>query len=308
MKSSPRKVLLFGGSGLIGSELAWKLTRAGIDVLIADKKKPQFSGFNFTNLDITCEKCVIDIISKYHPDVIVHLASPLTTITESDPLEACKSGVLGSAYILEHSTKVNVNRIIIASSLAVYGSGSKYYPNKPLDEDVPPAPNTIYGAMKLCVENLAAHYRNSGNTDISVIRLSVVLSSKRRTGYTAILVESLRSISQAEEIILPAPPDTPIDWIHLDDAVDVFFRAILHRDELLDKYNVTADRITLQEIGNIIKGMNPGIRIKYADQQPLLLPPPQGFSTTRVKNHLKWNPKLSIKDVVKEIIKHKNPF
>ncbi|MEB3756155.1 MAG: NAD(P)-dependent oxidoreductase [Desulfurococcales archaeon] len=302
MKRSPRKVLLFGGSGLIGSELAWKLTRAGVDVLIADKKKPLSSSFNFTNLDITCEKHIIDAISKYRPDVIVHLASPLTTITESDPLEACKSGVLGSAYILEHSTKLNVNRIIIASSLAVYGSGSKYYPNKPLDEDVPPAPNTMYGAMKLCVENLAAHYRNDTNVDISAIRLSVVLSSKRRTGYTAILVESLRKATQAKEIVLPAPPDTPIDWVHLDDAVDVFIRAILYGGKLLDKYNVTADRITLQEIGNAIKGMMPGIKIKYSDQQPLLLPPPQGFSTARVRNHLKWNPKVSIKDVIKEII------
>ncbi len=145
------RILVTGGAGFIGSNLAKRLEReaGGHEVVVLD----DFSSGSFENLvdfrgDVVSGSC--DTVGEpcRQCDVIFHQAS-ITDTTVTDQLKMMRNNVEGFRHVLGWAARWGA-RVIWASSAAVYGNLAA--PNKLSDR---PAPLNVYGYSKLAMERLA---------------------------------------------------------------------------------------------------------------------------------------------------------
>ena len=142
----PRSVLVTGGGGFIGKHLRPLLERQGLNVVSLDYSPAQ------PGCDPTCYQCdvadsqqVEAIFQTHRFEAVIHLASILPTASRQDPHKATKVNITGSLNLLEAARRFQVNRMIYASSVSVYGTQPA---SSCVSEDQPSAPEDVYGAAK----------------------------------------------------------------------------------------------------------------------------------------------------------------
>lgn len=149
------KVLVTGGAGFIGSNLALKLEQQGYDVTIADNlfsgTKDNLNNFkgDFVNWDCSEKK---NFDKKFN--VIFHLAA-ITDPRHDDDSETYQKNVDGFKNIIELA-KINNAKLIYASTANLYGNGPipmKEYQNKEII--------TAYGKSKLKMDDMASELFDS---------------------------------------------------------------------------------------------------------------------------------------------------
>ncbi len=157
------RILVTGGAGFIGSNLAKRLERDGHHVIVLDN----FMSGDFTNLidfkgDVVSGSCEG---SEPCPrcDVIFHEGS-ITDTTVTDQLLMMRNNVEGFRHVLSWAARWEA-RVVWASSAAVYGNLPA--PNRITDT---PAPLNVYGYSKLAMERLA-HLWGEEHTKLPIIGL-----------------------------------------------------------------------------------------------------------------------------------------
>src|SRR5207245_5645662 len=146
-----RKIFVTGGLGFIGSNLVDKLIVDNEVVVIDDfstgqlknvsrhLKNPRFKLVKGSILEVN----KIEEVLKDGIDSIVHLAAVVSVVRSSEePRLVHQVNVEGTLNILESCLKFPVDRLIFASSAAVYGDNSL----PPFGEDSPTGPQSLYGA------------------------------------------------------------------------------------------------------------------------------------------------------------------
>lgn len=157
------RILVTGGAGFIGSNLARRLQKDGHEVLVLDN----FSSGSFTNLvdfhgDVISSDCEWGEPCT-RCDAIFHEAS-ITDTTVTDQLKMMRNNVECFRHVLHWAARWNA-RVVWASSAAVYGNLSA--PNRLSDK---PAPLNVYGYSKLAMERLA-HLWAEEHTKLPIIGL-----------------------------------------------------------------------------------------------------------------------------------------
>ena len=155
------RLLVTGGAGLIGSNLAKKLEAESHDVVVLD----DFSSGDFSNLvgfkgDVITANCTQEPKGPF--DAIFHQAS-ITDTTVLDQNKMMTNNVEGFRHILEWAA-VRKARVIWASSASIYGNGKA--PNKETDA---PAPLNVYAYSKLAMERMADRWHKK--TDLPIVGL-----------------------------------------------------------------------------------------------------------------------------------------
>lgn len=134
-----KKVVIFGGSGFLGSYLAEELLKKGYKIVIADIIPPANNDLKkyFLKVDILKTENIKSVIAK--ADIVYNLAS-LANLEDSrkDPYKTININVLGNINILEACRKYGkIKRFIYASSAyALSDKGSFYGISKQLSEKI----------------------------------------------------------------------------------------------------------------------------------------------------------------------------
>lgn len=130
-----RSVLITGGAGFIGSNLAAELTARGDVVTIVDSLHPQVhvggwpllpDGVRALPFDVTVPTQWDALFRTYRPDVVVHLAAETGTGQSlAEASRHARVNVVGTSELLDGMTRAGIvpSRIVLASSRAVYGEG-----------------------------------------------------------------------------------------------------------------------------------------------------------------------------------------
>ena len=154
------RVLITGGAGFIGSNVALKLKEKGYDVVVMDALSKQIHGdnpnetsplyrsikdrVNFIKGDVNIrkdwEKALVDV------DYVIHLAAETGTGQSMYEIQKyVDTNIGGTALLLDilTNTKHHVKRVVVAESRAIYGEGKYYcekcgkvYPLERKDEDM----------------------------------------------------------------------------------------------------------------------------------------------------------------------------
>jgi len=122
------KIIVFGGSGFLGSHVADALTDAGYDVTIYDIRPSPYLRNTQKGIigDILDSSKVEEAVKN--SDVVYNFAG-LADINDASqrPLESVKYNILGNSIILEACCKAQVKRFVFASTLYVYSKAGSFY-------------------------------------------------------------------------------------------------------------------------------------------------------------------------------------
>ncbi len=122
------KVVVFGGSGFLGSHVADVLTGAGHEVIIYDLKPSSYLQKSQKMIvgDIMNEDKVAKAVQRC--DVVYNFAG-IADIDEASqrPLDSIRTNILGNSIILDACRKAGIKRFIFASSLYVYSKAGSFY-------------------------------------------------------------------------------------------------------------------------------------------------------------------------------------
>ncbi|MFZ3387066.1 MAG: NAD-dependent epimerase/dehydratase family protein, partial [Candidatus Hydromicrobium sp.] len=165
------KILVTGGAGFIGSNVADGLLEKNYEVVIVDdlsngRKENVPEEAKFYKCDIR-DKKLYSIFKEEKPDIVIHNAAQLSVrISVEDPLMDADINIMGGLNVVNACHTCNINKIIFASSGGTVYGEQKYFP---ADEKHPTYPISPYGVAKLTTENyLYYFYKTYGLKYISL--------------------------------------------------------------------------------------------------------------------------------------------
>jgi len=289
------KILITGSNGLLGQKLVYKLREKKNIQLIAtargDNRLVKQDGYQYESLDITIEKNVQDVFTKFLPDVIINTAA----MTNVDACETDREGALAMnttsvAYQVNTLEKLmaqhpNYKPHFIHLSTDFIFDGT----NGPLDESEKPNPLSYYAETKLEAENIVMasklHWAIARTVLVygivdNMSRSNIVLwvKSNLEQGKTINVVDDqFRTPTLAEDL---ADGCILIAEKHAKGIYNISGKDFY---SILDLARTVADYYGLDK--NLIKPS------KSADiKQPAKRPPITGFIIDKAKNDLGYNP------------------
>ncbi|MEM0135603.1 MAG: NAD(P)-dependent oxidoreductase [Thermoplasmatales archaeon] len=170
------RVLITGANGKIGRALFQYLLSKEYDVFGIDIDCSNILSLPHMKVDLLHEGQVYQTVSKF--DAVIHLASYHRPGLVPDTL-TFQNNVNALHNVLNSSMYMGIKKVLVASSVAVYGfrySDLPVTPNYlPIDEDYPCAPVDSYGLSKLIGEFLADSFSKRGNINITSFRIPQVV-------------------------------------------------------------------------------------------------------------------------------------
>jgi len=264
-------ILITGGAGFIGSNLADKLVRIGHSVTILDHlKKPNkissiIERVSYVCCDIRNRKMVENLLLNNGFEGIIHLAAISRVIWgEQNPNESIDVNVNGTKTILEAAQKSNTHPwIIFGSSREVYGEPEKM----PVSEKFPLKPINIYGKTKLEGENLVRLYSYKTGSKGIILRFSNVYGNEKDI-LDRVIPKFILTALKKKEIEIHGGKQI-FDFTYIDDTIEGIIRAMNYIKEIeepsVEDFNIlTGKGTTLQEVVEIIsKSIGFNLNVNY---------------------------------------------
>jgi dTDP-4-dehydrorhamnose reductase len=140
------KILLTGAKGMLGTDIAARLTALNINFLGIDKDE----------LDITDKSAVYDFITQYKPTAVIHCAA-YTAVdkAESEPELCMNINAIGTENIAKACREINAAMLYISTDYVFNGEG-----DLPFEIDSLKSPLSVYGKSKLAGEEAVLQYLN----------------------------------------------------------------------------------------------------------------------------------------------------
>lgn len=259
------RVLVTGGTGLIGSQVAaYLLARRALPILV--DLHPNQDNISQLPSDVVVRAMSVEdgagllrICRDHQVTHIVHLAALLTMDSSRAPAEAITTNCVGTATIFELAGQAGVRRTVWTSTAGVYGERPYYerlLGRHLVDEDDPVAPYDLYGGTKQLCEVLARQYAAGGSgrpvTDIVGLRPVMTFGVGRLSGAVGVLNRAFRDAALSGHGIITAPwsAGTSINPMYVKDCADVIVTTLLHPEPLSRSiYNLgTGEYLSLQEM------------------------------------------------------------
>jgi UDP-glucose 4-epimerase len=184
-------VVIFGGTGFVGLNVARLLLDRGHAVLLFDQAElpamarrafaPHAERLRVQRGDVTDPAAVAAAIGE-GCDAIV-LAAAITAGPARDAAEPGRIlavNLLAQVPALEAARRAKVRRVINLSSAAAYGTSGQHHPL--LEETTPCDPQSLYAVTKFASERVAARLADLWQTDVVSVRLSGVFGPFERPG------------------------------------------------------------------------------------------------------------------------------
>ena len=225
---SGRRVLITGGLGFIGSNLAHRLVEHGAEVTLLDALLPHLGGkrANVADIaeevrvvegDVRDESLVADLVAD--SDVVYHCAAQNDRAHAGrEPQMDVDINAKGTVTVLDAAAASDpAPRVVYTSSLAVYGRPE----TNPVDESTPARPMDLYGANKRASEHYCRIYHEQEGVPTTVCRLANGYGPRApiEKGYGVqgtFVAKALRD----EIIEVFEPGDMIRDIVYIEDVVD----------------------------------------------------------------------------------------
>jgi nucleoside-diphosphate-sugar epimerase len=241
------KVAVVGAGGYVGRRVMTELRGRDLDPIGIDVAA--VGDFVQETLDLSAPDDTFALLHRLGPDVVIELAYLLTSASMAAPQRAVRVNVLGVNGLFDASTRLGVNRVIFASSNAVYGDQSDYGEGY-VDEAALPRPRTLYGHMKQFNESMAQHYDRVSDTRFASLRLSS-LHGRGKGGLFAPVDMVVRGAKEGQPVTLPWSKGHEFSFLHVDDAARAFAELAVGPEPQHTAYDSGGERLTMGELAEI---------------------------------------------------------
>ena len=244
------KVVVFGGSGFLGSHVSDALTKAGYKIVIYDKQESPWINSNQEMLvhDILNEKKVIEAIAG--AKAVYHFAG-IADIQEANdkPIEAVRYNILGATNILEACVEHKVERFIFASSVYVYSEHGGFY-------------RSTKQACELLIEN----YQKLYDVDFTILRFGSLYG--RRSNKFNWIRDVIKQALTEGKMQRRGNGKEVREYVHVNDAAQACVDIL--KEKYKNQYLIISGSYTIKVkelLGMINEMMSNKIEIKYLDER-----------------------------------------
>jgi len=309
-----RRVLVTGGLGFVGSNLAHRLVDEGATVTLYDARLPHL-GANDANVEgireavtvVEADVRDVDRIAEAvtAADVVFHCAAQNDRTYARDHAGVdVDVNCRGTVNVLEAAAGADPSpRVVFTSSLAVYGRIDRL----PVDEETPRDPIDLYGANKQAAEQYCRIYRRLDDVPTVICRLPNVYGPRapidRGFGIQGTFVANA---VRDETLTVFEPGSVQRDLLHVEDVVDVLVRLATAEQVVGETYVLgSGEGTTLLELAEAA--------VAAADAGEVeLVPWPEDWreiergdvytDPTKLREELGWDPSIDLETGLAETI------
>jgi UDP-glucose 4-epimerase len=294
-------ILITGGAGFIGSNLTERLINDGhkitvIDNLSTGNKSNLHKDAEFFELDIANLEAIKPVFKNQ--ELVFHVAAiPRIGRSIEDPAATFRSNVTGTLNVLLAARDAGVKRVVYSASSSAYGPQNKL----PLSEDMPSKPLNPYALSKYIGEELCKEFTELYKLDTISLRYFNVYGPRMSAegDYATVIGKFLRMKRDTAPLTIVGDGKQTRDFTHVSDVA----RANILASQIArgggEVINIGAgDNHSVQEIADIIGGEHVYIAQRPGEVRDTLA------DISRAKSILGWEPKVSLKEGISELIKH----
>lgn len=306
-----KRLLVTGGAGFIGSHVIKKALSSGWEVRAFDLQPVRdFSHPNFDSIvgDILNYESLLESMTDC--DAVLHLAA-LVSVPESikRPEETHHVNVIGTQNVIEACEEVNISRLIVASSAAVYGRENKM----PLLEEDAGSCLSPYAQSKWTNETQIFKARKQGLDALALRFFNVYGPNQSESSpYAAVIANFIQQICAGDRPTIFGDGNHTRDFIHVQDLVEAILRFFSLSPESITHHVYNLSTGTSYSISSLVESINQSLRIlnpSYINIQPKFKAAREGDvvhsqgSIVRLNKCLNWSPEIPFDDGIHELVK-----
>ena len=303
--------LVTGAFGCIGSWLVRGLLAAGARPVVFDIgddpwRLRMIAGADVTSRvtivrgDIADRDAVVRVVRDHGIRRVVHLAAWQVPLCRQDPSKGALINVVGTANVFEaaRASEGRVERVVYASSAAVFGSPDRYPPG-PIKDDAPRLPATHYGVYKVANEETARVYWEEHRIPSMGFRPLSVYGPGRDFGVTADPTLALKSAVLGRPFKIRWGGST--DLIYTEDVARALLAAAASRLEGARVYNLHGASVAIAGLVKMIAAAWPKAAglITHVEQP---IPFPAALDDARYQTDLGPAPPTALTDGIKRTL------
>ncbi|MEC1072097.1 NAD-dependent epimerase/dehydratase family protein [Priestia megaterium] len=222
------KAIVTGGAGFIGSHLVEELIIKGFEVHIIDSmisgKQENIHPLATLHVEDICSKQAKQVILQEKPNVVFHLAAQADVSRSiNDPQYDADVNIKGTINILEACRDASVDKIIFASTSAVYGELQKDL----ITETDPTVPISYYGLSKLTAESYIRLFFHLYGLSYTILRYGNVYGPRQTPkGEGGVVAVFLDRLNKGTVLNIHGDGEQTRDFIYVKDVVQANIAAI----------------------------------------------------------------------------------
>jgi UDP-glucose 4-epimerase len=300
----PRRVLITGGAGFIGSHLCDNFLAKGDEVHVVDDLSTGRAGR--LAKDVTLHKGTIldadrltGLVTDTRPGLICHLAAQVDVrASVASPGLDAEVNVVGTVNVLEAARAVGARVVFSSTGGAIYGKAAPV----PSPEDAPQEPESPYGISKYDAEQYVALYNRLYETGHAVLRFANVYGPRQSPSGEAgvVTVFCARAIKRKPLTIYGDGAQTR-DYVYVGDCVAAFLAAAEYGRA--GTWNIgTGTEVSVLELAAIVSRLTGDATV------PQFAPPRTGelqrsaLIAKRAERDLGWRPATPLAEGVAEVV------
>jgi len=299
------KILVTGGAGFIGSNLADELIEKGHDVAVIDnlyngRRENVNPEAKFYEVDIR-DKKIEEIFKENSFDAVCHLAAQMDVRKSlEDPFFDADVNIMGGLNLLQNSVRTGVKRFIFASSGGVmYGECPEERPK----ETKYPMPVCPYGNSKLAFESYLNTYKENYGLQTVALRFGNVYGPRQDPhGEAGVVAIFTGAMLQGKPVKIFGDGEQLRDYVFVKDVVSACMQALEKGEGV---YNIgTGESESVNELFEILKN------ITGYDKEPVYEAARQGelqasrLDVSKAISELNWKPAVDFKKGLEETVEY----
>lgn len=310
-----KRVLVTGGLGFVGSNLAIKLVEAGADVTLLDSMLPLYGGNPF-NIEPIRDRVRVnysdirDINSMNYivrgQDYIYHLAGQVSHVDSiADPFADVDINVNGTLTLLEACRKYNPNaRIIFTGTRGQYGPSIM----QPVTEDSPTNPMGMYAITNLTAEKIVLMYHQIHQLKGICLRITNTYGPRHQMKHNryGVLNWFIRLALDNERIPIFGDGRILRDFLYIDDLTNALIMCGLTEAAYGDLFNVGSGLpMSFLDLMNKIIEIAGSGRYEYTAftaERKALEPGDYWSDISKIKSIVGWVPRVSLEEGLQRTI------
>lgn len=269
------KVLVTGGAGFIGSNLAEELLRQGARVTILDNLTTGFrenleeikGDFDFIEGDLNDDTALKKAIAG--SEIVFHQAAlPSVPRSVEDPAETHRACANGTFNLLLKAKGAGVRRVIYAASSSAYGD----QPVLPKVETMAPDPRSPYAVAKLMGEYYCRVFYKVYGLETFSLRYFNVFGPRQNPSsmYSGVISRFIDALMKDESPLIFGDGEQSRDFTYIENAVDANIKAAQATQGIGGVVNTAnGERITLNALLDVLKEITgkTSVQAEYRDER-----------------------------------------
>jgi UDP-glucose 4-epimerase len=303
-----RDVMITGGLGFIGSNLAIRLVGLGARVTLVDSLIPEYGGnlFNVAPVRDRVTINIADVRDEYSMnylvqgrDVIFNLAGTLSHVDSMrDPYTDLEVNCRSQLSILESCRKHNPGaRVVFAGTRGQYGRPLYL----PVDEDHPQRPIDVNGINNMAGEWYHILYHQVYGIPTSSLRLSNTYGPRHQMRHhrQGIINWFVRQILEGQEVRLFGGGDQVRDTNYVDEVVEAFLLTAASEAAIGEVFNIGGHPASLRELVEIMIRLHGGgsfAVVPFPPDSKAIEPGDYVADWSKAQRVLGWTPEVGLEE------------